>query len=179
MKAGFYNIPVKEEAKGVLGIVTQDGLFQYKRMPFGLTAAPLWFQYVMDTLLGRGEVDRAKAFIDDVTLHGRCAEWRNLWADTIKVMRLLVEAGFMINLRKCKFLVVQAVILGYQVRAAGYRLSDKFLGGWNELKIPTTLKELQGLLGKLLWASPFIPGFKELVDPIEKLLSAGGDHRWT
>jgi hypothetical protein len=35
------------------------------------------------------------------------------------------------------------------------------------------------VLGRLLWASPFIPGFKEKVRPIEALLSPRSEGEWT
>ena len=90
-------------------------------------SAPLWFQYIMDTLLDRAGVPGAKAFVDDVTLKGICERWEVLWRDMLQVLGVLVQAGFMINLRKCKFLVPEAVVLGYQVRNSGYRLVDKFV----------------------------------------------------
>jgi hypothetical protein len=34
-------------------------------------------------------------------------------------------------------------------------------------------------LGKLLWASPFIPEFKKLVMPLESLLSSGNAGEWS
>ncbi len=43
MKSGFLNVPVLLEAMKVLGLVTQDGFYRFRRMPFGLLAAPLWF----------------------------------------------------------------------------------------------------------------------------------------
>ena len=47
------------------------------------------------------------------------------------------------------------------------------------LQVPTTWKELQSLLGKLLWSSPFLPNYKRLIAPIEALLGAKGEVRWT
>ena len=43
MKSGFLNIPVTEATSELLGLVTQDGLFKFKRMPFGCTTAPMFF----------------------------------------------------------------------------------------------------------------------------------------
>lgn len=48
-----------------------------------------------------------------------------------------------------------------------------------EPKSPTNLKGLQKILGKLLWASLFIPEYKRLVALLEKLLSAGSSGEWT
>lgn len=70
-------------------------------------------------------------------------------------------------------------MLGYQLLPGGYRLATKFLRSWTEPKPPTNLKSLQKILGKLLWASPFIPEYKKLVAPLEELLSAGSTGEWT
>ena len=37
--------------------------------------------------------------------------------------------------------------------------------------LPRTLAELQSIVGKLVWASGFLPNFKEEIRPIEALLS--------
>ena len=43
LKAGFLNIIVTENTMLYLGVVTQDGTHRYKRLPFGLHDAPLFF----------------------------------------------------------------------------------------------------------------------------------------
>lgn len=42
MKACYHNIPVDEETMWWLGVVTQDGIFVWIRMPFGVAKAPEW-----------------------------------------------------------------------------------------------------------------------------------------
>ncbi len=61
----------------------------------------------------------------------------------------------------------------------GYRLACKFLRNWTTLAPPKLLKELQQLLGKLLWCSGFVPEFKLLIEPIEQILSPASEGRWT
>jgi hypothetical protein len=67
----------------------------------------------MDDILSDSGVPRAKGFFDDVTIPGWLAEWRELWRNTLKVVRALTSAGFMLGLKKCKFLVKTCVVLGY------------------------------------------------------------------
>ena len=50
------------------------------------------------------------------------------WEYTLKVLRMLTELRFKVNLRKCKLLTVNALILGLDLTAAGYTLGLKFLG---------------------------------------------------
>ena len=46
-------------------------------------------------------------------------------------------------------------------------------------KIPTMLKELQGVMGKLNYCSRFCPRYNAKVAPLRQLLSKEGDHLWT
>ncbi len=105
IKACFHNFPVVPEQQTQLGLVTQDGLWVHERMGFGLELAPKWCQHAMDDILSGTGVPRAKGFFDDVTIPGLRALWRQLWEDTLKVMGALTGAGFMLGLKKCKFLV--------------------------------------------------------------------------
>ena len=59
----------------------------------------------------------------------------------------------MINLSKCKFCQPSAVVLGLELLAVGFRLSTKFLKSWAAMKIPTSLQEMQAMLGKFMYAS--------------------------
>lgn len=77
-------------------------------------------------------------FIDDVTIKGMADDWEQLWDRTCLALVALAEAGFMVNLRKTKFLTQQAKLLGVQVQPAGYYLGSKCLKGWADLRIPTT-----------------------------------------
>ena len=84
----------------------------------------------------------------------------------------------MVNLRKCKFLTEKAAILGLELTSEGFALGLKFLGNLCKVAIPTTLRELQAVVGKLMYAAPHIPHFKARIKPIEALLSAKGRVLW-
>ena len=43
----------------------------------------------------------------------------------------------------------------------------KFMGGLNKIEIPTNLRALQSLVGKLMYAAPHVPHFKRRVHVIE------------
>ena len=43
------------------------------------------------------------------------------------MLRTLTELGFMVNLRKCKFLSADVSILGLDLTAAGYTFGLKFI----------------------------------------------------
>ena len=65
-----------------------------------------------------------------------------MWADTLKVLRVLTQAGFMVNLCKCQFLKQRVTVLGTLFCDYGYRLGDKSLKKWVGMQLPRSLKEL-------------------------------------
>ncbi len=71
----------------------------YTCMAFGVKQAPSWLQFVMDEVLGRAPGRPGRSFFDDVQVPG--TSWWGNWRDTVLVLRVLAQAGFMINLRKC------------------------------------------------------------------------------
>ena len=58
-------------------------------------------------------------------------------------------------------------------------MGPKTFKGWLAVEIPKTLLEVQRLLGRLNFASPFIPKYKTLVKPIENLLGKKKEAKWT
>ena len=94
-------------------------------------------------------------------------------------MRELALAGFMLNLRKCQFLQLRVVIVGMEICRGSYRLAAKSLKKWVGAELPRNLHDLQQLLGRLLWASPFVPNYKEEVKPLEELLSPKSGGVWS
>lgn len=146
-----------------MGVVTQRGQFRYKRLTFGVTDGPFYFQYVMDTLVR--DLPGVDVFLDDITVQGDT--WEQVWARTLRVLERLVGAGFLINLRKCRFLVTEFNLLGHRVSNRSVQLGDKFIAGWANVSIPRSIPDLQALLGRFAWAAPFIPSYKELVRPLE------------
>ena len=47
----YQQIPLDDQSKKIVAINTHKGLFQYNRLPFGISAAPSIFQWTMKTLL--------------------------------------------------------------------------------------------------------------------------------
>ena len=101
--------------------------FQYKRMLMGVLAAPGQFQHVFNSVLDASDMDIASAFLDDIMVGRMEANWRQGCNATLKVMRTLARFSFMLNLQKCKLLVSNAAVLGFELWKQGYILGQKYM----------------------------------------------------
>jgi hypothetical protein len=73
IKSGFFNVAMHEDSYKYLGVVTQDGLFFFVRLPFGLLLAPAYFQAVMNLAIQAARHPiHAGVYLDDVTITGTC-----------------------------------------------------------------------------------------------------------
>ena len=70
-------------------------------------------------------------------------------------------------------------MLGVELFHDSIQLGPKALGKLLASDLPTSLKALQGVLGKLNFAATFIPDFKRVIKPLVSLLSSRSDGRWT
>ena len=65
-------MPLDEAARKYVTINTQKGLFQYTRLPFGVSSAPAIFQRIMDNLL-QG-IPQVCVYLDDILVTGKSTE---------------------------------------------------------------------------------------------------------
>ena len=70
IKAGFHNVPVREDKIGWMAFSMQDGLFEWLRMPFGPKGAPAHFQRMVHVSIERVQDGRILVYIDDILVAG-------------------------------------------------------------------------------------------------------------
>ena len=72
-------------------------------MPFGLRNAPAHFQKTIVAIVEVAPFLHVVVYLDDIVVYGGTES--EVWAETIELIRRLVHAGLMINLKKSQFLV--------------------------------------------------------------------------
>ena len=93
----YQQLILEEDSRKYTNINTTKGLFQYLRLPLGISSAPSIFQRTMETLLR--DIPGVVVYIDDILVAGHDTDehYNNL----NKVMMRLEEAGVQLKQSKC------------------------------------------------------------------------------
>ena len=115
----YQQIVVDEQSRIFLTINTHLGLYQYKWLPFGISAAPAIFQSVMDKVLQGLEVG---CFLDDLVVTGKDDD-EHLY-NLKRVLERLSECGFRLEKSKCRFILPSIMYLGVKVDSQGLHMEE-------------------------------------------------------
>ena len=117
MVSGYWQVELEEQDKEKTPFCTQDGLFEFNVLPFGLCIGPATFQRLMDVVLTGLQWSSCLVHLDDVVVVGRSFEEHLL--NLQNVFEQLHTAGLKLKWRKCAFLKKEVLYLGHLVSREG------------------------------------------------------------
>ena len=74
--SGYWQVEVAKEDREKTAFCTQEGLFEFKVMPFGLCNVPATFQRLMDLILAGVQWSTCLVYIDDIVIPRKTFEER-------------------------------------------------------------------------------------------------------
>jgi predicted MarR family transcription regulator len=104
-------------------------------------------------------------YLDDIIISG--TDWQDVWRRTFAALKNMVDAGFMINLNKCKFVTSAITAVGHEVSNGRYKPTIKKLQLLLSTPAPRTLQELQSIAGRINHYKRFVPDFQRHFKPIK------------
>uniref|UniRef100_A0A5S6Q5I1 RNA-directed DNA polymerase n=1 Tax=Trichuris muris TaxID=70415 RepID=A0A5S6Q5I1_TRIMR len=175
LKEAYHQLRLHEDSRDLTAFITHDGLFRFRRVPYGLSSAPSAFLKIMTEIL-QG-LPGVVCYLDDLVVFGQSTyeHDRNLDA----VIHRLQQYDVTLNSSKCKLRQTELLFLGYKITRAGIRPEKSHLTAISEMHEPTNVHELRSLLGLLSWYSKFIPNFSTLAEPLRALTHAGNTFTWS
>lgn len=173
---GFLQIPIREEDIPKTAFTCYRGLYEFVRMPFGLTNSPATFQRLMDLVLGDARDVFAMAYMDDVVV------FSDTFEEHIKHLRITLErmrdAGLTMNPGKVQLASSRVKLLGYVVENGRIQPNKGKLKAILEYPAPHNEKSLRRFLGMLGFYRQFIPNCAALSHPLNQLLRKGVRWHW-
>ena len=161
---------VAQGSRHVTAFITPWGLYEWKRIPFGLSNAPAAFQRSMEEMLGSLRDECCVPYLDDLLCYSRS------FSDHVEVIRNVLRAlqhhGVKLRAEKCEMFQKEVRYVGRLVSAQGVRVDPKDLDAVLALKTkpPQTVGDLRQILGFLSYYRSYVQDFAKIAKPLYELL---------
>lgn len=162
----YQQLEVDEKTQEMLTLSTHKGLFQPKRLMYGVASAPGIFQREIEKVM-QG-LDKVACFLDDIIIGGRNLE------EHVKLLRevlnRLKESGLTVNAKKCTLFKRMLKYLGFLISKDGIKTDPEKISAITEVSVPQNKAELQAFLGMISHIIKFLPNATDLLHPLYDLL---------
>jgi hypothetical protein len=148
----YLQVELDDDSKRLCNINTHQGVYEYQRLPFGVTSAPCIFQAIMDKMLAG--LPFATAYLDDIVVvsHSEDDPMRHLHA----VFNRIHECGFRVCPGKCSFFQPSVKYLGFIVDKGGRRPDPQKITAVANMPAPTNVAKLRSFLGLVNYYQSFV-----------------------
>ena len=178
IKDAYHHVPMAKESEPLTAFCTPDGLYQWKRMPFGLCNAPATFQRYVDKAL-RGLIGvNCAAFFDDCLVFTTGTLTDHL-KDVEVVMKRLADRKLEANIKKCQFAYWELRFVGHIVSKGTIRPDPEKIAAVKEYPPPINLTQLRSFLGLANYYHRFVPGYARIALPLYQLTRKNVEWNWT
>jgi hypothetical protein len=155
---------------------TKFGVYEWLVMSFGLTNAPSTFIRLMNEVLRPFIGKFVVVYFVDILIYSKSLNEHveHLCA----VFCALQEACLFANLEKCTFCTDRVTFFGYVVTPQRIEADEAKIEVIKSWSIPTTLTQLQSLLGLAGFYRRFVRDFSIIAAPLNDLMKKGVSFRW-
>ncbi|KAL7825671.1 hypothetical protein SRHO_G00334090 [Serrasalmus rhombeus] len=174
MSHAYQQLVLAEDSRKLVTINTHRSLFQYTRLPFGVSSACAIFQRAMEGLLAG--IDHVAVYLDDILLAGVTQAQHLRTLDL--VLSRLEEAGLRLKRSKCVFMAPEVEYLGHKISARGLQPLEKKVQAIKDAPKPQNASELRAYLGMLNYYGRFFPDLASVLAPLHALLWTGVKWEW-
>eukprot|EP00794_Sanderia_malayensis_P013052 gene13052-14396_t len=158
-------------SRHLTAFVTPWGLWEWVRIPFGLTTAPGVFQRFMEGCLKDLRDDCCIPYLDDVIVYS--ATFEKHVEHVRQVLQALGSKGIKLKPKKCELFQNEVSYLGRHVSAKGHCMDPKNIKAVEALRgtRPKNIGEVRKLLGFVGYYRRYIKDFARIAKPISDLLA--------
>lgn len=170
----YLHVEVNEETKIIQTISTHMGTFKVNRLSLGVKTSLNEFQRIMAKILSN--LEGVVSYFDDIVFFGNDIEECH---KRLACLDRLNAANLHLSRNKCQLFKSQIVYCCYMVSAEGIGKTDKHKRAVTEASRPTSVEDVQTLLGMLAYYSKFISDAATLTYLLRQLLYKNQKFHWS
>lgn len=166
LSKGYWQIPMDDASKDITSFITDQGLFKFKRLPFGLVNAAATLNRLLRMVLK--DVSESDNYMDDIITGSEA--WDNHLKSLREVLNRLRTAK--LTVRPSKFFVGYSRLdcLGHNMGNGQIQPEEDKVRKIEEAPRPITKKQLQSFMGTVGFYNKYISNFSTVAAPLTDLL---------
>ncbi|RDX77401.1 Retrovirus-related Pol polyprotein from transposon 17.6, partial [Mucuna pruriens] len=173
----YNQIRMYERDEEKTAFITDDGIFCYRVMPFGLKNAGATYQCLMDEIFKEVRGTNVEVYVDDMVVKSKTAD--SHCESLGRVFTILRKHQLCLNPSKCSFGVQAGKFLGYMLTERGIEANPEKCEAIIKMRSPQNVRKVQHLMGRITALSRVISRLAETAVPIFTTLKKGGHFTWT
>lgn len=174
--SGYWQMPMAKSSKELTSFRTDNGLYQFKVMPFGLVNAPASFQKLINVMFAGLRGMELQVFLDDVCLATNT--WERHMELLEKVFQIVIKSKLKLKGSKCYFATSETVFLGHRINRLGIQQDPSKTIAMQKLPEPKNVKDIQRTLGAFGYYRRFVHNFSTIAEPLIRLTRKGQAFYW-
>jgi hypothetical protein len=177
IRSGYHQTKIRASDIPKTAFSTRYGLYEYLVMSFGLTNAPAYFMYLMNSVF-MPELDKfVVVFIDDILVYSKNEDEHTEHLHI--VLQRLRDHHLYAKLSKYDFWLREIKFLRHTISQDGISVDPEKVQEVMNWKPPTTVRQIQSFLGLAGYYRRFIPDFSRIAKPMNELLKKGLKYEWS
>eukprot|EP00253_Pinus_taeda_P026745 PITA_26745 len=178
LKSGYHQIRIREGDEWKTAFETNEGLYEWLVMPFGLSNAPSTFMRLMNEMLKEYIGKFVTVYLDDIFIFSKTKEEH--FRHVRKVLEKLQQNKLLINLKKYTFLQRELIYLGFVIAENELKMDPEKVAAIVNWPSPKNLFEVRSFHGLASFYRKFIKNFSRIFAPmLETIKKASQPFRWT
>lgn len=173
-RSGYWNVQLDRESQLLTTFNSPYGRFCFKRLPFGLVSAQDIFQKKIDQTFD--SITGVIGIADDIVVFGtnEAEHDQNLYS----MLERTRQVGLRLNPEKCVIKERKIKFFGNYLTDAGLQPDPDKIKAILEMESPTSVAELQSVLGCANYLGRFTPNLAMITAPLRDLTKKDVDYTW-
>ena len=161
LKSAYHQVPIKEEDRKYTAFEIDGKLYQFTRLPFGITNGVSAFQRSIDNIIEIKNLDDTFIYVDNLTVCGRTVEEHDINSERVNEVSKKYNITF--NEKKSIIRATSITLLGYTVSHNKIKPDYNRLKPLIEMPPPSNLKSQKHIIGMFAYYSKFIKNFSDKI----------------
>jgi hypothetical protein len=177
LRSSYHQIKIRPCDIPKTAFSTRYGLYEFLVMSFGLTNAPTYFMYLMNSMF-MTELDKfVVVFIDDILIYSKSEKEH---AKHLRVvLQRLRDHKLYAKFSKCEFWLKSVKFLRHTISHDGISVDPSKVQEVMDWKPPKSVHQIRSFLGLAGYYRRFILDFSRIAKPMTELLKKGVKFVWS